>query len=97
VIYPLTYPAQQLVTKSRKVGDDGGPDFLLSHDVMLLDKMFMAPFSCFFAVPMMSVLNLSRGYRGLVFRVTVPCGRQGHILEVTEHKRTALRFVDSLL
>jgi len=45
----------------------------------------------------MSVLDLSRGYRGLVFRVTVPCGRQGHILEAMEHKRTALRFVDSLL
>ncbi|KAF8502613.1 hypothetical protein F5888DRAFT_1631730 [Russula emetica] len=57
VIYPLTYPAQQSVTKSRK----------------------------------MSVLDLSRGYRGLVFRVTVPCGRQGHILEAMEHKRTALR------
>jgi hypothetical protein len=45
---------------------------------------------------MMLVLNLSRSYRGLVFRVTVPCGRQGHILEVIERKRTVLRRVECL-
>jgi hypothetical protein len=45
---------------------------------------------------MMLVLNLSRSYRGLVFRVTVPCERQGHILEVIERKRTVLQRVDSL-
>jgi hypothetical protein len=31
--------------------------------------------------------------RGLVFRVTVPRGRQGHILEMMELKRTVLRPV----
>jgi hypothetical protein len=45
---------------------------------------------------MMLVLNLSRSYRGLVFRVTVPCRKQGHILEVIERKRTVLWRVDSL-
>ena len=34
----------------------------------------------------MLVLNLRSYYRGLVFRVTVRCGRQGHILEVMERK-----------
>ncbi len=31
---------------------------------------------------MMLVLNLSRINRELVFHVKVPCGRQGHMLEV---------------
>lgn len=33
---------------------------------------------------------------GLVFRVTVPRGKQGHILEMMERKRTVLRPVGSL-
>jgi hypothetical protein len=45
---------------------------------------------------MILVLNLSRSYRGSVFRVTVPCGRQGHILEVMERKRAVLQPVDRL-
>lgn len=45
---------------------------------------------------MMLVLNLSRSYRGLAFRVTVPRGRQGTILEVMKHKRTVLRRIDRL-
>jgi hypothetical protein len=45
---------------------------------------------------MTSVLNLPRSYRGLVFRATISCGRQGHILEVMEHKRAVLLFIDSL-
>ena len=44
---------------------------------------------------MMLVLNLSRSYRGLVSRITVPCGKQGHILDEMERKRTVLRRVDS--
>jgi hypothetical protein len=42
---PYPPPVRQSVTKSRKIG--GGPGLRRSHDVMLLDLMLMAPFSCF--------------------------------------------------
>jgi hypothetical protein len=35
---------------------------------------------------MMLVFNLSRSYGGLDFRVAVPGGSQGYILEVVERK-----------
>lgn len=52
-----------IVPKSRKVAQ-------LSHDVMLLDQMLMAPFSCFLYRGVHDAgayCNLSRSYRGLVF------------------------------
>ena len=44
---------------------------------------------------MMLVLNLSRSYRGLAFRVTLSLV-EGKVMEVMERKRTVLQFDDSL-
>jgi hypothetical protein len=87
---PCLLTCTAIVPKSRKVAP-------LSRDVMLLDQMLMAPFSCFLYRGVHDAgayCNLSRSYRGLVFRVTVPCGRQGHILEAMERKRTMLPRVE---